>query len=101
MRMAVVRLQSFFIFSKVHCIGIEWALNKLPFMYLIQETVPWISSSAVMETASMQLQSVTTTMIVQTSVMSLDVVSYAVLFVCFILACSTMNTVCNHKLSIQ
>ena len=27
-------LQSFCIFSKVHSIGIEWALNKLPFMYL-------------------------------------------------------------------
>ena len=34
MRMVVVRLQSFCIFSKVHCITIEWALNMLSFMYL-------------------------------------------------------------------
>ena len=34
MRMVVVRSPFFCILSKVHCIGIEWALNKLPFMYL-------------------------------------------------------------------
>ena len=59
--------------------------------------MPWISSSAIMETASMQLQSVTTTMIVQTSVMSLDAVCYThnESYLCTsFLAC---NTVCNYN----
>ena len=62
--------------------------------------MPWISSSAVMDTASMQLQFVTTAMIVQTSVMSLDVVSYThnQSYLCAsFLACSKMNTVGNYN----